>query len=242
MNTHQTPSGISAKNNIESVSSAAPKAAESISHLTRVAIVEDAAAVRVNLARLIDAATGFSCVCACGSAEEALRRIPMAEPDVVLMDINLPRISGIECTAQLRRILPQVPILMLTMYNDHDRILEALRAGAVGYLLKRITPAELFAAIRDVRNGGAPMTAEVSRKLVESLHRTYAPSSSEALSPREVEIMKLVALGLANKEVAARLNISYDTVRAHLKNIFRKLDAQSRTEAVAKFLQQRPGG
>jgi DNA-binding NarL/FixJ family response regulator len=139
--------------------------------LTRVAIVEDSRAIRTNLVRLIDFAPGLFCVCDCGSAEEALFRIPATQPDVVLMDMNLPGISGAECTARLKRLLPQVPVLMLTQYNDHERIIEALRAGAVGYLLKRTPPADLFAAIRTVRDGGTCMSSEVARKLVESLHR-----------------------------------------------------------------------
>ena len=205
--------------------------------LTRIAIVEDKVAVRENLARLISLAPGFSCVCACGSAEEALAKIPKANPDVVLMDIGLPVSSGIECTARLKTLLPQVQVLMLTVCTDHERVFQALQAGAVGYLLKRTTPEALLNAITEARKGGAPMTSEIARKLVEMFHKS-APTAPEGanLSLREEQVLHLLTEGLANKEIADRLQISFDTVRTHLKHIYEKLHVRSRAEAVGKYL------
>src|ERR1041384_4367847 len=156
--------------------------------LTRIAIVEDNAAVRENWAKLLSLAEGFNCVCACATAEEALVEVPASNPDVVLMDINLPGLSGIECTAQLKRLLPKVQVLMLTVCTDWDRIEQALQAGAVGYLLKRTTVDELLRAIVDARTGGAPMTGEVARKLVERFRQPTedpAAKANSGLSDRE---------------------------------------------------------
>ncbi len=205
--------------------------------LTRIAIVEDDAAVREGWCGLISASPGFSCVCACANAEEALIKLPGIEPDVVLMDINLPGMSGIECTVRLKQLLPQVQILMLTVYTDHERIFQALQAGAVGYLLKRTTLDELLKAVIDAQTGGAPMTSEIARKLVESFRKPI-PSSPPALnlSQREAQVLDLLSHGLTNKEIGERLHISYDTVRTHLKHVFDKLHVRSRSGAVSKFL------
>lgn len=209
--------------------------------MTSVALVEDHATIRRSWERIINAAPGFRCVCACGSAEEALRRLPRIQPDVVLMDIHLPNRSGIECTALLKPRLPNTEILMLTVYEDTPTIFKALQAGASGYLLKRTLPAELLEAITDVRHGGAPMTSEIARQIVESFRApSPAPVSDSGLSRREEEILALLSQGYANKEIAGQLHISFDTVRSHLKRIYEKLHVRSRTEAVARYLGNDP--
>ena len=203
----------------------------------KVALVEDDARVRGHLAKLIDDAPGYACVCQCGTAEEALVKIPAAAPDVVLMDIHLPNRSGIECAFRLRTALPALRILILTVYQDADVIFKALQAGASGYLLKRTSPAELLQAIAEVLRGGAPMTSEVARRVVESFRvRAPQPGAAAELSRREQEILELLARGYVNKEIGERLSIGVETVRTHLKHIYDKLHVSSRTEAVAKHL------
>ena len=205
---------------------------------TRVAIVEDSAGIRENWARLINGAASTECVCACTTGEEALKQLPALQPDVVLMDINLPGMSGIECTLRLKECLPQLQVLMVTVHGDNDRVFAALQAGASGYLLKRTTPGELLDAIADVVHGGAPMTGEIARKVINAFQRP-APALAEArLSRREEEILGLLTQGYANKEIADRLGVSFDTVRTHLRHIYEKLHVRSRTEAVAKHLHQ----
>ena len=177
-----------------------------------------------------------SCVCACSTAEEALQLIPRHQPDIVLMDIQLPKLSGIECTAQLKRLLPAIHIIMVTVYEDTERIFKALRAGACGYLLKRCTPEELLSAVREVRQGGAPMSRDIARKVIASFQEPLtATANVEELSPREREILELLAQGLPNKEIAHRVGISDGTVRWHLRHVYDKLHVRSRTEAALKF-------
>jgi DNA-binding NarL/FixJ family response regulator len=209
----------------------------------KVAIVEDKTGVRQNWARLINAATGFRCVATCASGEDALLTLPEARPQVILMDIQLPGISGIECAARLKPLLPATQILIVTIYEDADRIFEALKAGASGYLLKTTPPKELLAAIAEVHRGGAPMTGEVARKVIAAFQRP-APAATEDvhLSKRETEVLALLSQGYANKEIADRLAVSYDTVRAHLKHTYEKLHVRSRTEAVAKYFTRNPTG
>lgn len=201
-----------------------------------VAIVEDSAGICEELTHIISSTPDLSCVCVCRNAESALQRIPLAAPDVVIMDIHLPGSSGIQCTARLKRVLPEVQVLMFTIYDDTDQIVRALEAGASGYLLKSTPPAEIVAAIRDVRNYGAPMSREVARKLIQSFHRpAEATAATEPLTSREEEILRLLTEGLLYKEIGDRLTIKLDTVGTHLKNIYRKLHVRSRTEAVMKF-------
>ncbi len=203
----------------------------------KVALVEDTRGIRENWAKLIDASPGFQCVCACGSGEDALKKVPQAVPDVVLMDINLPGMSGIECTARLKQSMPQVQILIVTVHADNDRVLSALQSGASGYLLKRTTPAELLGAIQDVLNGGAPMTGEIARKVIASFRRPAPVTIKDAgLTAREEEILELLTQGYANKEIADRLSVSFDTVRTHLRHIYEKLHVRSRTEAATRYL------
>jgi DNA-binding NarL/FixJ family response regulator len=203
----------------------------------KVAIVEDNAGVRENWAKLINNAPGFSCVCACGSTEEALVTIPQKLPDVVLMDINLPGLSGIECTSRIKERLPNIQILVVTVHADNDRVFAALQAGASGYLLKRTSPAALLEAIGDVMRGGAPMTGEIARKVIASFRRpSPSQTKGETLTKREEEILVLLTHGYANKEIADRLSLSFDTVRTHLRHIYEKLHVRSRTEAATKYM------
>ena len=203
-----------------------------------VAIVEDNAAVAASLEKAVTAAGHCRCVCSSPDAQHALRTIPKHRPDVVIMDIELPGISGIECTGRLKRMLPEIQILILTVYADTRQILRALEAGASGYLLKRSTPEEIAHAIRDVKEGGAPMSAEIARKVVQSFRKPApAQATMQVLSPREAEILGLLAQAHTSKEIASALGISYETVCSHLGNIYAKLHVRSRTEAVVKYFQ-----
>ncbi len=211
--------------------------------MTKVAIVEDNATFRQYLAEYIGGTPGHRCVCTCSSAEEALEKIPAARPNVVLMDIHLPGESGIACTARLRQKMPDLQVIMLTVYKDIRMIFQALKAGACGYVLKRSDEKEIINAISEVRAGGAPMTSEVARMVVRSFMETPAtldPAGTHQLSARELEILALVAEGFANKEIASRLAISNDTVRTHLMHIYEKLHVHCRTEAAAKYLRSMP--
>jgi DNA-binding NarL/FixJ family response regulator len=204
--------------------------------MTRIAIVEDNKTIRESLMEFVHADPECKCVCACSTAEEALQAIPRQQPDIVLMDIQLPKLSGIECTAQLKRLLPALHIIMVTVYEDTERIFSALRAGACGYLLKRCTPEELISAVREVRQGGAPMSRDIARKVIASFQEPLATTANvEELSPREREILELLAQGLPNKEIAHRVGVSDGTVRWHLRHVYDKLHVRSRTEAALKF-------
>ena len=204
--------------------------------VTRVAVVEDNPTLRQYLSELISNTPGYRCVCACESAEEALKKIPAQRPHVVLMDIHLPGESGIACTARLREKLPEVQVIMLTVYKDIQMIFQALKAGACGYVLKRADEKEILAAIAEVRAGGAPMTSQVARMVVRSfMEEPSHQSETEQLSSREMDILALVAQGRANKEIGQQLHISSGTVRIHLSNIYEKLHVRCRTEAAAKY-------
>ena len=205
---------------------------------TSVAIVEDNPNIRKSLQEWVDAAPGYRCVCTCGDAKSALKQIPQLKPDVVLMDIRLPGESGIACTARLKSLMPALQVVVVTVYRDRDLLFQALRAGASGYLLKRSTPEDVIHAISEVRTGGAPMTGEIARMVVETFQKPPAVVEPLVeLSQREREILALVAQGLTNKEIAPQLDIGYDTVRAHLRRIYEKLHVRCRAEAVTKYLQ-----
>jgi DNA-binding NarL/FixJ family response regulator len=211
--------------------------------MTKVAVVEDNTTLRKYLADMIGNTPGHRCVCACASAEEAMVEIPAHCPDVVLMDIHLPGESGIACTAQLREKMPDLQVIMLTVYKDIKMIFQALKAGACGYVLKRADDREVLAAIAEVRTGGAPMTSEIARMVVRSFMESPKVADSDGtdqLSTRELEILALVAKGFPNKEIALRLAISNDTVRTHLMHIYQKLHVHCRTEAAAKYLRSNP--
>jgi DNA-binding NarL/FixJ family response regulator len=205
--------------------------------MTQIAIVEDNKVIRESLIEFVQADSDCRCVFACATAEEALEKIPRHHPDIVLMDIQLPDVSGIECTARLKQLLPSVQIIMVTVYEDTERIFKALRAGACGYILKRCTPEELVSAIREVRQGGAPMSRDIARKVILSFQDPAAATAKvEGLSPRESEILQLVAEGLPNKQIASRVGLTDGTVRWHLRHVYHKLHVRSRTEAALKFL------
>lgn len=203
--------------------------------MTSIAIVEDVPGLAANLCRIVERSPGFTCVGVWHSGEEALAKAPAFRPDVVLMDINLPGISGIEATANLKRQMPEIRVIMVTVYRDHDKIFDALKAGACGYLLKRFTPTEIREAIIEVRDGGAPMTPEIARRVVEAFHGSAPAGGGAHLTKREGQILELLAQGLANKEIAARLEVSSETVHVHLRRIYEKLHVRSRTEALVKY-------
>lgn len=208
----------------------------------RVALVEDQHDTRESWRRLISSFPDFECICTCASAEEALRSIPDAKPDVILMDVFLPRMSGIECTAKLKAMRPGTPIVMLTASDEDEILFLALESGADGYLLKRTKPADLRAALLDVMNGGAPMTSEIARHVVASFRRKgNGLDPSISLTSREEETLVLLTKGYSNKEIADHLNLSIETVRSHLKNIYTKMHVRSRAEAVAHYMSKRPG-
>lgn len=206
----------------------------------RVAIVEDEPDIRASLAQFVTTFPNFRCVCTCVSGEEALRQVPPLAPDVVLMDIFLPRMSGIDCTARLKAQLPTTLIIILTAVADDELIFLALEAGADGYLLKRTKPADLHAALLDVLNGGAPMTSQIARQVVRSF-REKAKQSDEGvrLSTREEEVLVLLSRGFSNKEIADKLGLSPETISTYLKQIYKKMHVRSRTEAVARYLTAR---
>ena len=209
-------------------------------HPLRVALVEDQHDTRESWRRLISSFPDFTCVCACASAEEALRVIPVEKPDVVLMDVFLPRMSGIECTGKLKSILPGTPIVMLTASDEDEILFLALESGADGYLLKRTKPADLRAALLDVLGGGAPMTSEIARHVVASFRRKGGGvDPAVSLTAREEETLVLLTKGYANKEIADHLGLSIETVRSHLKNIYTKMHVRSRAEAVAHYMSKR---
>jgi len=204
--------------------------------MTKIGIVEDNRVIRESFVEFLHSDPEFSCVCACTTGEEALKQIPKSRPQIVLMDIQLPNISGIDCTAQLKQQLPELQIIMVTVYEDTDRIFKALRAGACGYLLKRCTPEELISAVHEVRQGGAPMSREIARKVISSFREPLAAAAEvEELSPRELEILELLCAGFPNKEIADRLGLSDGTVRWHLRHVYNKLHVRSRMEAALKF-------
>lgn len=205
----------------------------------KVSIIEDDDWIRENLASQIAHTTGFTLGRTFRSGEEAVEALPREVPDVVLMDINLPRMNGIECVRRLKAQLPQLQILMLTVYEDSEKIFKSLLAGANGYLLKRTPQKEILDAIADVYRGNSPMTGHIARKVVQYFNQQGAHQQEiEKLSQREREVLDRLAEGIAYKEIADVLSLSIDTVRAHIKGIYSKLHVHSRGEAVAKYLRK----
>jgi len=204
----------------------------------RVSVVEDNDRYRDSLAVLLNGSPGMECVGAHRTAEAALARLPEEKPDVVLMDIELPKRTGIECVWALKQSMPNLPIMMLTAYDDPEKIFNSLRAGACGYLLKRTPPAELLSAIQELHRGGSPMSTQIARCVVASLHQKQASKSDAALTQREDEILAHLAKGFSNKEIANLLSLSLDTVRTHLRHIYEKLHVHSRTEALARYFER----
>jgi len=204
-----------------------------------VAIVEDDARIRRSLAAMLDTAEDIRCVGTFASAEEALQRMHDLQPRVVFMDVNLPGISGVDCVRELAAQEPKPQIVMLTSYDDSEAIFSSLSAGACGYLLKPIRTAQLLEAVRDVYSGGAPMSSQIARRVVETFNKSVtAPAASVAtasLSVREGQILQLLSEGYLYKEIADKLSVSYSTVRTHIERIYGKLHVQSRAQAVARM-------
>jgi DNA-binding NarL/FixJ family response regulator len=210
--------------------------------IVRVGLVEDIDEMRQSWRRLISHCRDLECVCACATGEEALRELPACRPDVVLMDIYLPKMSGIECTARLKILLPNTQILILTVAEEHDMVFRALEAGADGYLLKRIRPEDLRASILEALSGGAPMSSEIARRVVESFRqKSRSRDATINLTSREEEVLVLLSRGFSNKEIADQISVSIETVRSHLKRIYEKMHVRSRTEAVALFFSSPDG-
>jgi len=206
--------------------------------MTKVAIVEDSRSTRESLEAVVNLSSECRCVCACESAEEALLELPHHQPDIVLMDIHMPGMSGVKCVSLLKNLLPQVRVIMITVYRNPDLIFGALRAGACGYLLKRSTPEQILQAIRDAQEGGAPMTGEIAHQVIAYFqNQPPLEDGVEKLTSREREVLEFLAKGYSNKEIAARLSVSVAAIRWHLTHIYQKLHVQSRTQAVSRFRQ-----
>ncbi len=204
-----------------------------------VSIVEDDSEVRGSLARLIGSSPGYRCVSEHASGESALQEIPRIKPNVILMDINLDGINGVECARRLKPMLPATQIIMLTVYQNTEHIFNALAAGATGYMLKQTKPDDLLNAVRDVHEGGSPMSSHIARKIVQSFQQKGKPDDdTQSLSPREAQVIELLAKGYLYKEVADTMGVSYATIHTHIRHIYEKLQVRSRTEAVVKHLSQ----
>jgi len=204
-----------------------------------VAVVEDQKEIREGLTYLINSSDGYKCAGAFANAEDALQSIPQLNAHVALLDINLPEMDGIACVRQLKPRVPSLQIIMLTVYEDTDRIFEALTAGASGYLLKRTPPAKIMESIADVHRGGSPMSSEIARKVVQSFQKpNSSPNETDQLTAREKEILTHLAKGFTYKEIGDEMFISDETVRSHLRRIYEKLHVHSRTAAVVKFLKK----
>ena len=205
---------------------------------TTVAVVEDDNRVRESLAVLINGATGFTCTGSYANGDTAVKGIPALKPNVVLMDINLPDMSGIQCVQQLKLDCPEMHVIMLTVNEDDEVIFRALQAGANGYLLKRTPPGEILTAIAEVHRGGAPMSSSIARKVIQSFHQVPSkPADATNLTPRENTILEMLAQGYLYKEIAERLEIKFETVHTHVRSIYQKLHVRSRSQAVAVFFQ-----
>jgi DNA-binding NarL/FixJ family response regulator len=204
-----------------------------------IAIVEDDRTVREGLQMLLNGSPGFTCVAAYANGEDAVAGIPQVNPDVVLMDINLPGMNGIECILTLKEQRIPSQFIMLTVFEDADAIFRSLAAGATGYLLKQTPPAKLLEAIQDVHRGGSPMSGEIARKVVQSFQQPSFPSNdSFRLTKREEEILNYLVKGYFYKEIAAQMFISVETVRTHIRNIYEKLQVRTRTEAILKYFRK----
>ena len=203
-----------------------------------VSIIEDNSGLRESLQALLNGFSRFKCISAHPNAEHALRFLPQAPPNVALVDINLPKMSGIDCVRHLKAECKTTQFLMLTDYEDTDLIFESLKAGASGYLLKRTEPSRLMSAVEEVHSGGAPMTAEIARRVVKSFQdsRPEGASVASLLRPREREVLDLLTTGASYREIAERLEISFSTVNSHVKSIYERLHVRSRSQAVAKYL------
>ena len=202
---------------------------------TQIAIVEDDEIIRKSLERLLNRSGDFSCSGCYPSAEEALAAVPKKTPDMLLMDINLPGMNGVECVRRLKPLCPKLQIVMLTIYDNLELVFEALRAGAVGYLLKQNRPEEILSALREVGQGGAPMSSQIARMVVQAFHTEPSKDDFSSLSERERTVLDYLAQGLQNKEISDKLGLGYDTVRTYVRRIYDKLHVHSRAQAIAKL-------
>jgi DNA-binding NarL/FixJ family response regulator len=205
-----------------------------------VSIVDDESQLRQSIETFINGSPGFRCLSAYGSAEAAVQGLMTERPDVVLMDIHMAGMNGIECVERLKKLLPEIQIVMLTVYEDTEQIFKALAAGASGYLLKRLNPDKLLEAIQEVHEGGSPMSHSIARKVVASFQKAGRTGVQQpaSLSPREQMVLDCLAKGLAYKQIADQLGISVTTIRTYLRRIYEKLHVQSRSEAVARYVKQ----
>lgn len=201
----------------------------------KIAIVEDENDILHGLERLLNRSQEFCCAGCFSSAEMALKGIEKSTPDVVLMDVNLPGMNGVECVRQLKLRFPELQILMLTVYDNPEQIFEALTAGATGYLLKQTRPEALLDALRDVAQGGSPMSSQIARKVVQLFHATAPTNDAEALSTREREVLDRLVKGYLYKEIADQMNLGYDTVRTYVRRIYEKLHVHSRAQVMARY-------
>jgi len=208
----------------------------SLSMIT-IGIVEDNRDLRASLKRMVEAAPGYKCVCVCETAEDALEQMATVKPEVVLMDIHLPNRSGIECTRRLRDMCPATQVLILTVYEDYDSILNALKAGASGYLLKRSSSRDILKAIAEVKEGGAPMSTQIARKVVASFREPSKSSQSaeNSLSEREAEVLAFMTQGHSEKEIAEKMHVSVNTIKSHRKHVYQKLHVRSRSEIMLRY-------
>jgi DNA-binding NarL/FixJ family response regulator len=195
--------------------------------------------VREALVRLLDNAPGFRCLASYPSGEVALAQIPAQPPDVVLMDIDLPGMNGVECVRKLKSLLPAIRVVMLTVYEDPEKIFDALSAGAIGYLLKKRLTEDLLDAVQDAHAGGSPMSSQIARKVVQFFQKNPPSNDMDSLSTRELEVLDLLAKGFLVKEIADKTGLGYGTVRTYIRRIYEKLQVHSRSQAVAKYLQPR---
>lgn len=202
------------------------------------AIVDDEAELRQSISTFLNNTPGFRCISSYGNGEEAVRRLPADNPDVVLMDINMKGMNGIECVRRLKAVAPQIQIMMLTVYQDTKQIFEALAAGATGYLLKRLPPEKLLEAIKEVNEGGGPMSGFIARKVIASFQTVKESGKFCQLTTREQMVLECLAKGITYKHIASELNISLSTIRTHIRHIYEKLQVHSRTEAVVMYLRR----
>ncbi|MFI5185566.1 MAG: response regulator [Chitinophagales bacterium] len=208
--------------------------------MIHVVIIEDIPEIREGLQMLINGSDGFSCKNTFAAAEPAINELPLLNPDVVLMDIHLPGISGIEAVRKLKSLCDGTQFIMSTVYEDDENIFESLKAGASGYLLKKTAPSKILDAIVEVHNGGSPMSSQIARKVIASFQHKDSIDETDVLTPKEKEILKQLAKGLRYKEIADEMKISIETVRSHARKIYEKLQVQSRTEALNKVYGRSP--
>jgi DNA-binding NarL/FixJ family response regulator len=206
-----------------------------------ICIVEDDVELGKSLARYLNRAPGFSCLGEFPSGEEALEQIPQTKPEVVLMDINLPGMSGVECVRRLRASMPALQVVMLTVYEDTDQVFQSLAAGAVGYLVKSTKPPQILQAIRDVHSGGSPMSNHIARKVVQAFQAKARAGPGNALSAREQQVLELLAKGFPYKQIADAMGIGVETIRTHIRHTYEKLHVHSRIEAVLKYVGHHEG-